>query len=190
MAEINFNAGEVEPAGTFDVKPPGWYKCVVSSSEVKPTKKRDGSFLELEFDIIEGEYAGHKFWDRLNLDNANQKAVQIARKQLAAVCHAVGKPHQIKDSEELHNIPLMVKVKVRPANPEKGWDAMNEVQGYKSVTEAAPSMAPQQQAVAPAPAVQPVQAAPVQPDVPQQGAAPWAVQAGQGGVSAKPPWEK
>mgnify|MGYP000411414076 CR=1 FL=1 len=66
---------------------------------------------------------------RLNLKNANDKAVDIARKDLAAICRAVGVMSP-KSSEELHDKPLMIKVKVRPASGE--YDASNDVGGYKA----------------------------------------------------------
>ena len=37
-----------------------------------------GSYLNLTFEILDGNYKGRKVWSRLNLDNPNQQAVQIA----------------------------------------------------------------------------------------------------------------
>ena len=46
---------------------------------MKPTKTGNGQYLQLAFEIIEGEYKNRKVWARLNLENANADAVRIAR---------------------------------------------------------------------------------------------------------------
>ena len=55
--------------------------------------------------------------------------MDIAKKDLAAICRAVGVMSP-KASEELHDKPLMIKVKVRPAQGE--YEASNDVGGYKT----------------------------------------------------------
>ncbi len=70
MANLNnFNANNVEPQTEFDAIPAGKYLAVITSSEMKPTKSGNGAYLELTFDVIEGEFKGRKLWARLNLDN-------------------------------------------------------------------------------------------------------------------------
>ncbi len=50
MANLNgFNANEVEPAAPFEPLPAGKYLAAITASEMKPTKKGDGSYLQLEF---------------------------------------------------------------------------------------------------------------------------------------------
>ena len=72
---------------------------------------------------------GRHVYDQLNLINPNPTAEEIAQRTLAAICHAVGKL-QISDSEELHFLPVMVKVAVTR-------NGYNEVKGYKPVQTAA-----------------------------------------------------
>ena len=129
LSAYNFNAEEVEPSSSFDPIPAGWYKAIVSNSEMKPTRDGYGEYLSLTLQVIEGQYENRLVFARLNLKNANDKAVDIARKDLAAICRAVGVMSP-QSSEELHDIPLMVKVKVRPAQGE--YDASNDVGGYKA----------------------------------------------------------
>ena len=64
--------------------------------------------------------------DRLNLINPNSGAVDIGRRSLASIAKAINVDP--KNSVDLIDIPLMVKVAVRPAG--KGYDASNEVKGY------------------------------------------------------------
>ena len=128
MANLNgFNANDVDPAADFEVVPAGKYLAVITDSEMKPTKSGNGSYLEFVFEIIEGEHKGRNLWSRLNLDNPNPVAVQIARGELSAICRAVG-VMQPKDSLELQNLPLLITVKCKKR--EDNGDIVNEVKGY------------------------------------------------------------
>ncbi|MFW5690785.1 MAG: DUF669 domain-containing protein [Planctomycetota bacterium] len=113
MANLTgFNAHEVEPTTPFEPIPAGRYLAAVTASEMKPVKSGSGSYLELTFTVLEGEYKNRVLWARLNLNNPNPTAVKIARSELSALCRAVG-VMQPKDSVELHNIPLLITVKVK-----------------------------------------------------------------------------
>jgi hypothetical protein len=127
----------VEPTTEFDPVPAGKYLAVITASEMKATKAGKGSFLEIQFQIIEGEYANRNVWARLNLDNPNATAVQIARGQLSAICRAVGVMTP-KDSCELHNLPLVIDVKCKKR--EDTGEMTNEVKGFsKKEAPAAPA---------------------------------------------------
>ena len=130
LSSYNFNAEEIEPSSSFDPIPAGWYKAIISNSEMKPTRDGYGEYLSLTLQVIEGQYENRLVFARLNLKNANDKAVDIARKDLAAICRAVGVMSP-QASEELHDIPLMIKVKVRPASGD--YEASNDIGGYKAV---------------------------------------------------------
>ena len=135
MAHLGFDATTVEPAQPFDVIPAGKYVCQITNSEMRPTKGGDGQYLWLELAILEGEFANRRLFDRLNIVNSNQQAVDIARRQLSALTGACGKTY-IDDSEELHLIPITVTVRVRPAKGD--YDASNEIRGYEPLNGAAP----------------------------------------------------
>lgn len=129
MASLNgFNANEVEPAVEFEAIPPGQYTAVITESETKPTKAGLGSYLQLTFQVIDGPFKGRTLWARLNLDNPNATTVKIARAELSAVCRAVG-VMQPRDSIELHNIPLVIKVGVK-ARADTG-EPTNVIKGYE-----------------------------------------------------------
>ena len=147
LSSYNFDASTIEPSNSYDPIPAGWYKAIISNSEMKPTRDGYGEYLSLTLQVIEGQYENRLVFARLNLKNANDKAVDIAKKDLAAICRAVGVMSP-KASEELHDKPLMIKVKVRPAQGE--YEASNDVGGYKGVdVNDAPIVTPQQKAPAP-----------------------------------------
>lgn len=128
MANLNgFDARNIDPATDFEPIPAGKYLAVITDSEMKPTKSGNGNYLELTFQIVDGPYENRLLWSRLNLDNPNALAVQIARGELSAICRAVG-VMQPKDSIEFHNLPLLVTVKCKKR--EDTGDIVNEIRGY------------------------------------------------------------
>jgi mannose-6-phosphate isomerase class I len=134
-----FNAENVEPNAPRDPIPAGWYRAVIEASEEKPTKAQTGSYLQLTIQIIEGDHAGRKVIDRLNLNNPNATAVEIAQRTLSSICRAVGIMTP-RDSQDLHDKPMMVKVKVKPGDANYG--PSNEVDDYAPVeAKAAPATA-------------------------------------------------
>ena len=144
MATLNFNANEVEPNVPFEPLPAGNYLAEITASEMKATKSGNGSYLELEFTVVDGPHKGQKTWDRLCLDHPNPKTVRIARGSLSAICRAVG-TLQPMDSTELHNLPLIVKVKCKTRDD--NGEITNEIKGYaKRETAAVVQPAPQTQA--------------------------------------------
>jgi hypothetical protein len=149
MAQLGgtFDANQVDPAGTYEVLPPGDYKVQIVQSDMMNTKNGNGQYLWLEMDIVDGEYQGRKVWDRLNLVNPNQQAQEIAQKQLSAICHAIG-VLSVQDSEELHFKPLIARVKVRQR--QDTGENTNDVSGYKPLDGQQPAPAAGQQKSAPA----------------------------------------
>ena len=143
MAQLNFDASKVDPSVPFEAVPSDKYTAAITHSELKPTKAGDGSYLEIEYTILEGEYKGRKVWDRLCLNHQTQKTVEIARANLSAICHAVGimKP---RDSSELHNIPITITVKAK--RDDSTGNIFNEVKGYSKRESLIPTTPPPSEA--------------------------------------------
>ena len=130
----HFNANDVEPTTDFEPIPAGKYTVVITDSEMKPTKAGTGHYLQLTFQITDGEYKGRFLWARLNLDNPNATAVKIARAELSAICRAVGVMAP-NDSAELHDLPLVISVKCKK-RLDTG-EITNEIKGYSKKEAAA-----------------------------------------------------
>lgn len=166
-----FDANSVEPSN-FDVFPAGKYLAQIVSSEMRPTKDGRGQYLFLELDILEGQFAGRKLFDRLNLVNDNPDTVDIATRTLSSICRATGQM-QVKDSEQLHLIPLIADVRVRP--PKGQYGESNSIRYLPRNAAAAPATrAPVAYPSAPAPATAPApQPQPATPVAPAAGGLPW-----------------
>lgn len=134
MAAINFDAREVDPAQEMKPLPEGEYKAAIIASENKPTKAGTGSYLALTFEVLDGSSKGRRLWANLNLNNPNATAVEIAKSELSAICHAVGVMTP-RDSAELHNKPMMLSVKCEKRRD--NGELSNRIKGYKSLAAAA-----------------------------------------------------
>lgn len=148
MAQLNFNAAEVDTTSR-DAIPSGTYEAVVSDSEMRATKSGTGMGINLTFEILsDGPAKGRKVFAWINYENANPKAQQIGREELASLCKAVGVTN-LSDTCQLHNLPLVITVGLDRNDPTK-----NVIRSYKAKC---------------APAVQTAQRSPQ-----AAGAAPWA----------------
>lgn len=128
---------------------------------MRPTKDGRGQYLYLELDILDGQFAGRKLFDRLNLVNDNPDTVDIAKRALSSICRATGQM-QVKDSEQLHLIPMIADVRVRP--PKGQYGESNSIR-YLPRNAAAPATtaAPAASSVPTAPAFASTPAAPANP---------------------------
>jgi len=155
-----FNASESEKLGDFTPIDAGVYPAQIVKSEMKPTQSGDGAYLQLEFEVLEGQFVGRKLWARLNLTNKNPVTVEIAQKTLATICECL-EVEILEDSEQLHGKPMLINVIVKPAQAQ--YAAQNDIKGYSKYDGAAP----------------------VNPTVAKPEAAP-----GNGSGSKNPPWKK
>ncbi len=131
MTELNFDANTVEPAtGRFELLPIDDYLAVISDSAMAPNKKTKGEHLSLTFTVIEGDYKDRKVFVNLNLINENPDTVEIAQKDLSAICRATGVLHP-KDSAELHGKPVVISVGIRKGS--NGYEDSNIIKKFSRV---------------------------------------------------------
>ncbi len=116
-----FDATAYETKETFDALPAGVYTVTAVKIEQKPTKSGKGEYLEVDLEVIDGEFKGRHVWARFNVKNPSERAQEIGRSQMASFMKCVGKP-KVADSAELLNIPVKAKVAVR--------DEYNDVKGF------------------------------------------------------------
>ncbi|AEX56078.1 hypothetical protein KL1_00032 [Burkholderia phage vB_BceS_KL1] len=108
-----FNPMQFDPTQGVGSLPIGKHPVVIESDEVKANKANDGGYLQFNLRIIDGPHAGTTGAYRLNLYHSNQQTVEIANRQLSAICHVTG-VFQLgangSDTSVLHNIPFLVEV--------------------------------------------------------------------------------
>jgi hypothetical protein len=127
----SFDSAGIEPSKPREgVIPKGWYRAHVVEASMKDAKTAGNKFAELEWSLLDGEHKGRKVWDRLNVVNDSEKAQDIARRDMAAICHATG-VLKFRFLDELKYKPVEILVAVMPAKGE--FPEKNEVKGYRSV---------------------------------------------------------
>ena len=170
MAQLNFDATNVAPAaGPAALIPPGIYNAQIVTSEMKPNSSGTGTLLLFTFQIMDGEYQGFTVLERVNWTNPSAQAVEIARRTVSSIGHAVG-ILQIADSQQLHGIPLQIRVAIEKGGPKDdgtSWPDKSKIVDYLKAGTAQAGAQPE------------VATAPV-----QQAAQPPQNQA----VSNRPPW--
>jgi hypothetical protein len=140
MARLNFNRKNApEGSSSFDLIPDGWYMAEIVNSEMKQTKKGDGSYISLRFKLDGNpKFDGRQLFCNLNIDNPNEKAVEIAQRQLGEIMDCCG-IQEVNDSEELHGKPMLIKVRTRKGSGD--YDDQNEIKGFKPANGSVPSAA-------------------------------------------------
>lgn len=123
-----FNARNVEPAKPRDnmLIPNGWYRAWIIGTDIRKTNAGDGRFLELTWEIVEGDYEKRRLWDRHNFENKSAVAVKIAQEQISAICHATN-VLEFSDPGELAGVLCMIKIGVERKT---GQPDRNKIYGY------------------------------------------------------------
>ena len=126
MAQLKFNAAEVDTTSRDAIPSGTYYEAVVTDSETRATKNGNGMGINLTFEILSDPAKGRKVFAWINYENQNAKAQQIGREELASLCKAVGVT-ELEDTVQLHNLPLVITVGVDRNDPTK-----NVVRAYKA----------------------------------------------------------
>ena len=125
--KTGWDADKVDTSDSYSVMPAGDYEVMVKDSEMKSTKAGTGQYIKFTYEVVSPEeYKGRLVFDNMNIDNPNQQAVDIAMKQLAKLCKAVGEP-RATDSSQLHNKFFTAVLKVRKSDE---YGDQNEVKDY------------------------------------------------------------
>ena len=151
-----FNVNDMpEGDNNFEPIPAGWYSCSIGSAEIKDTKAGTGQYIAVRYNITGPSHEGRVIFGNLNIRNQNPKAQEIGLQQLGDIMRAIGLA-SVEDTDQLIGGQLEIKVKISPAN--NGYEASNDVSGFKAL----------KGGVAPMATTAPTKAAPA------AGAPPWA----------------
>lgn len=109
---------------SFDLLPKGNYVAQIEDSDIRTTKS-GGEMLGLKWRILDGQHTNRIVFQNINLKNSNPVAVQIGRKALGQIFSAIG-IQGVRDSSELHNIPLEIRVVIK-ADKTGQYEDSNEI---------------------------------------------------------------
>ena len=113
---------------SYELLPPGWYDTHVVGAELRDTKT-GGQMIAVKYSILGPTHQGRLVWGNINIRNANPKAEEIGRQQLGDIMRATGLA-RVTDTDQLIGLTMCIKVAIREA--QNGYEAQNEVKGWKS----------------------------------------------------------
>jgi hypothetical protein len=132
MANLNFDATNVNPASEFVPLPDGWFECTIVAADIGDSRAGN-RMLKLRFEVsgdAHPEHAKRLLFGNLNIGHPDQGPREIAERQLSAIAHSVGQL-QLADTDDLLGKSLRVKVRSVPAKGE--FDASNKILDYKAL---------------------------------------------------------
>ena len=135
----SFNVADLpQSERSYDPLPDGWYSVKIVGAELKPTKS-GGQMIAVRYDVLGPTHAGRVVFGNINIQNANPKAEEIGRMDLASICRSIGLS-RVDDTDQLIGGELQVKLTIRR---DATYGDSNEVKGYKAVSGShAPSVSP------------------------------------------------
>lgn len=94
--------------------PDGKYICNCTKAEMRDTKS-GGMMIAVELTVRSGDHEGRKIFHNFNVQNSNQKAVEIGLAQLKSFLETSGHkdPNKLGGTEELEGLTVGVKTKTR-----------------------------------------------------------------------------
>jgi hypothetical protein len=152
MAKIGFNyEGDAEELNSNDFDrtplPEGKYIVEILDSDYRDTKTGNGSYVMVEFGVLDPQFTGRKLWANYNIVHSNEKAQEIGQQQFAKLClAALGKP-SCTDTDELIGRQVALGVGFEKNDPSR-----NRVKWSEPVQQTTSAPAPRVAAPAPAPA--------------------------------------
>lgn len=127
--DIAIDINEIpESTNSYELLPPGWYDATVAGAELRDTKS-GGQMIAVKYSILGPTHQGRLVWGNINIRNSNPKAEEIGRQQLGDIMRATGLA-RVTDTDQLIGLTMGIKVAIREA--QNGYEAQNEVKGWKA----------------------------------------------------------
>lgn len=114
------------PISTNELLPDGTYCAKIAKSELKETKSRTGSYLNVQFKITEGQYANRSVFNTYNVKNDNPTAVKIGLEQLATMASFAGAPLTLSSPSDIEGYDVIIKVGTKSDS----YGEKNIIKGY------------------------------------------------------------
>lgn len=127
FAGFNINTNDPELADSFAEIPDGYYPAVVESIE-QGFDKSGGIRFSAKVRLRDCQFAGRVIFENYNLGSQNPQAVEIGKKQLAALARACGVNGTLTSPQQVVNIPVYAKI-----DPPKNNSKYNSIGAWLTV---------------------------------------------------------
>lgn len=112
----------------YEPIPEGWYNVRITEAQIKATKKGDGQYISIRYDIVGPAHQGRVVYGTINIKNASPKAEEIGRQALGNLMRAIGLT-RVTDTDQLINCELQVKLAIKK---DEQYGDKNEIKAYKA----------------------------------------------------------
>jgi hypothetical protein len=128
MTVLNLDLTGVSDAPSFLPLPAGWYPVHAVGVAIEHSKTSGDPMLKYELDVISGQYANRRLFERIMLAG---KGFDYGKRKLKSFATACGhpNPNYIQNGEELLQRPCYVRVSLRQR---EGFQDDNEIKEYMS----------------------------------------------------------
>lgn len=120
-----FDPSQEEDVAEFDTIPPGIYRVAVIDTAVKPTRKGDGKYMSVAFQVLAGEHKDRRVFTNFNLENSSEQAQKIGRSEYKRFLATIGITQPLKSENEAHkamaNKTLSIEITHRKGSDGKTW---------------------------------------------------------------------
>lgn len=113
MAKLNLSIKNVEVnKQDYSAIPDGKYNVVVAKADVKESKA-GGHYLNVGYQIVDGDFKGRIIFDIVNIAHSNPEVVRIGMERLATIAWATGhEKDSVDDTDDLINkLPFSISIK-------------------------------------------------------------------------------
>lgn len=115
MADLrgtNLDPDVQESSGEFTVLPAGKYKACIIADELRDNNAGTGKILEVQLQIMEGQFASEVLKDYINITNASAQCQAIGQGTLKRICNLCGVQYPPADTAGMMGKPMEISVKV------------------------------------------------------------------------------
>lgn len=88
--DFSFDAAGIDTSPRANLLTAGDYLFICQKAEVKETKEKTGRYVDCEFVVVSDGAKGRRVWNKFNIENPNDTAVQIGKRDLALFMAAIG----------------------------------------------------------------------------------------------------
>ncbi len=88
--DYGFDATGIDTSPRANLLQPGDYLFICQKATINNTKDNNGRYIDCEFLVVEGIGKGRKVWNKFNVENQNEQAVQIGKRELALFMASIG----------------------------------------------------------------------------------------------------
>jgi hypothetical protein len=102
-----FYTAQLPKETTREALPAGVYISLLDKAEIKTTKAGDGQYIDCQFRVVDGQHKGRSFFDKINISNPSQQAVEIGLARLNTIL-TIGGLNQCGSTEELEQARIHI----------------------------------------------------------------------------------